>query len=143
MHGDALIDGAEYGVIAVVARHGEALIAALADAVEAVFRFAEVPAAVQLRDIAAYGRHIADMGSAYPGGSLGQGSVSLLYSLIGSDICQARDRANLEHAALFLDEIKTGYGLEIDHGRGVGGKDIVLERTKEIRTAGDDDRFAA
>src|SRR4030043_19597 len=32
MHGDALVDGAEYGVIAVVARHGEALIASLADA---------------------------------------------------------------------------------------------------------------
>ena len=77
MDRDALVDVAEDRVIAVVARHGKAGGPALADAVEAVFRFAEIPAAVQLCDVAADGPHIPDVRRGHAEGRLGQGRVLL------------------------------------------------------------------
>jgi hypothetical protein len=49
-------------MIPVISGHGIALVAALADAIESVIMFAEIPAPVDLADIAAYSSRLTDMG---------------------------------------------------------------------------------
>ena len=143
MHRDALIDGAEDRVIAVVSRHGKAGRPALADAVEAVFRLAEIPAAVQLRDVAADRPHVADVRSRHAQSRLGQRRVFLVDRRVGGDIGQSGSGADLEHARFFLDEIETGNGLDVDHRRGVRGKNVVLQRPDQIGATGNNGCFAA
>jgi len=132
MDGDAAVDGAEDRVVAVVSHHGEALFAPLAQAIETVFRFAEVPAAVQLRDVSGQSSHVPDVGRRHAGSGLGQGRVFLLDDRVGGDIGQACGRADFEHSTFFLDVIEAGDGFEVDQRRGIGRKDVVLECTEEI-----------
>jgi len=118
----------------------------LPDALEAVFGFAEIPAAVQLRQVSADGPHVPDMGRRHPEGRLRQGRVFLVDGLMGGDIRKARGCADSKHARFFPDVIEAGVdGLDVDHGRGVHliGKNVVLESTDEVGPTGDDFGFAA
>ena len=73
--GEARLNHAEDGVVAVVAGDGVAGGAALADAEVVVIRVAEEPAADHLADVAADGAHLPEVGRSRPGGGLRQSSV--------------------------------------------------------------------
>ena len=139
VHRQALVFRAENRVIAVVPGHGIAGWPAFTHAVvEAVLRFAEIPATMQLGDVAADGPHVADMRTGHSAGRLRQGGVLLLDHRVGGNIGQPGGGADLQHPAFFLDVIETGNGLDIDQGGGISRQNVVLEPANQIGAAGYD-----
>src|SRR5437016_6323577 len=86
MHDDARLTFGEDGVVAVFAVDGEALLAALEQAVDMLV--AEVPAAVALAEIAAERAHVSDLRAADVAGRRGQRREAFLQFGVLRDIRQ-------------------------------------------------------
>ena len=121
---------AQDGVIAVVAVRDHRLAVLQGEQAEAV---AVVPAARTLQQIAAEGRHVADLRPRQPAGRGGDRRILEAQRRVGRQVVQHRESADPQSAALAAHAGEPRDPLQADQP--LGGLDAVLHQTQQIAAA--------
>ena len=123
-------------VVSVLATHGKAGLASFADAVEAIVGIAEVPAAVELADIATDGPHFPDMWRGCPMSGLGQRLVPSPDDRAFGNILQSGQSAYSQQISFLLDVVQPGNAFEVNHNLRVGRENLKPQCAQQISAAG-------
>ena len=126
---------AEDGVIAVVTI-GDQRLAALLVFGQQAEAVAEIPAARALAEVAAHGRHVADLRAGGVFGDGGERRVVLADVGVVGEVGDASQRADAQPGArVVADAVQTGDRLDVDQA--LGGDDVVLHEREQVGAAGE------